>query len=92
MSIKRVFCADVTKLIAADSWLDDNPIRDPEAATSFCDLTTVMSNPTDMYFHRRAKLKKENLGIVAHKWSSLADADQALPLKIGSRFASDPNG
>ena len=41
------FCADVTKLIAADSWLQLDAYRDPEASTAFSELTTVLANPVD---------------------------------------------
>ncbi len=73
----KILCADVTKLIAGDSWLEDG-LCDPEAREAFSHLTTVMTNPTKTYFFKRANLNDGNLGVVARKWRSSANTDMPV--------------
>jgi hypothetical protein len=76
-----LFCADVTKLIAGDSWLSSSVIRDPESAKAFAELTTVMSNPTDRFFFKRLHLNAQHLGPLATTWIESANATE-LPTPI----------
>jgi hypothetical protein len=69
------FCADVTKLMAADSWLQCGAERDPEASTAFSELTTALANPVDIYFHKRRFLNASCLGSVAKAWMASANVD-----------------
>jgi len=80
---KRIYCADVTKLIAADSFLSTRPFRDPEAADAFSDLTTVLCNPFDVYFFRRVHLAADYLGPVAKCWIETASADANAAVSPG---------
>jgi hypothetical protein len=85
----RVYCADVTKLVAADSLLRMYSLSDPEAESAFCDLTTVLCNPCDLYFFRRAHLPADHLGPVAKCWLAIASSD-ATPGVPAGRPPSNP--
>jgi hypothetical protein len=74
-----LFCADVTKLIAGDSWLSSSLIRDPESAKAFAELTTVMSNPTDRFFFKRQHLNAQHLGPLANTWIESANVTELPP-------------
>ena len=72
------YCADVTKLLAADSFLGVyGPLLDPEAETAFTTLTSLLANPTRRSFFHRVHLIEEQLGPVGKCWKS--DASRAEP-------------
>jgi hypothetical protein len=69
------FCADVTKLLAADSFLGTFGLQDPEAESAFSTLTSLLANPVETSFFHRAHLLEQQLGPVGKYW------------KASSRFA-----
>src|SRR5713226_7343883 len=74
---KRIYCADATKLIAADSWVSFEPLRDPEAENAFSDLTTILCNSAEIYFFKRQNLEADRLGEVANAWTKAASPNSS---------------
>ena len=76
----RVFCADMTKLISADSLVTSlghsltsaAPLRDPEAKQDFEMLVTLISNDTLIYIKEPEKFPKKPTSIM-EAWKKVAE-------------------